>query len=132
MTFDAAGTELQGLGDLTGRPAFQMAQREHFALASRQTVERLPDALPGLAADRRLLGREPASGVVVVFVHVVLSPPAPPTRAAPVAAGVERDGGQPWTPADRRVGADQGAMQLEKHFLTHFLCLVGVAEQQAA
>jgi hypothetical protein len=109
-----------------------VAQRKHLALSRRQGLERTPDALPGLAAERGLLRRQGVAGMQLVDEDLARPPPAPPARATSIAAGVDRHRFQPRPPLDRRTVAGERAVELEKHFLAHLLGLVRIAQQQVA
>src|SRR5262245_66031462 len=134
MTFDASRLDADGVGNLARRPALDVAQHEHLALAWRQLLEGAPDATLLVHADDLAFRRAPARGGGLLVEHRRGRPPAaPPARPAPDPAGVDGDARQPRPPRHVRVVRSlRCPEQLHEHLLTNVLGLVRIAQEEPA
>src|SRR5215467_5870139 len=99
MSLDASRAEAQERRHFGGRVSLELAQREDFALAGRQTAVGLPHAALLLAADDFVFGRPHRRAQRrLVERDAALAPPTPPSRPTAVATGVDGDAREPRAP----------------------------------
>src|SRR5260370_11488175 len=134
MLFHAARAQAQLGGDLLGRPSLEMAQREDFSLARRKFTKAPPHQLVGLAPRNLFLSAVMDVFGAPEFVEFLgAGPPSlPPRRPAPIAAGVDRHGGEPLVPDVGALSAAVRAERLEKYLLRGFLGFFRIGKQQPA
>src|SRR4029077_8501882 len=125
MLFHAARAQAQVGGDLPGRPPLEMAQREDFSLARRKFTKAPPHQLVGLALQNLFLGAVMDVFGTPEFVEFLgpAPPSLPPRRPAPIAAGVDRHGGEPLVPGLGALSTAVRAERLEKYLLRGFFGL---------
>src|SRR5262249_3314400 len=129
VALHAARVEAERRRDLLGRPSFEVAEDEHFALSRREAEECAPDAAAALLAERGLLGGPPG-GRQLAEVDGGGPPRAPPARPPTVTAGIDRDPGEPGTPGHGPRSLPMCAQQLHEYLLGHVLRLGAVGEEK--
>src|SRR5262245_289831 len=132
MALDASLGEVERAGHLVRRHALDVPEREHLALSRRQPLKRRRDPLAELGAGRRLLGRDAAVDQLEHLGRPAPPAPGPPARPAAVAAGVDRDPGEPRRPVDGYDWTLVGAYQLDEHFVGDLFGFLLISQDQTA
>jgi len=133
VTFHTAGGQLEHLRNFFYGPFFYIPQGKHFLLANGESTEEVPNMFTFFAAYGFLFRGWVATGDMrFLEIHRLLPPPLPPTRASPVATGVERNPCKPGLPGEGSIVCFARLQQLQKDLLRNLFGFVQVIQPEAA